>query len=212
MFTEKERAYLGSQRLARLATVSPAGQPDADIVGFKFDGEDILIGSYENLAGSRKYKNVAAGSDRVSLIVDSLASVDPMDPVAVNIHGTAAIEHRNGPGLDQWSTSSFDRGRRGAGASRDRPSSMGISSRTRRSRSNHLAVARTLNGLDRPVRSVTAVHVRSDDARVLIALELEVTQPSRCLIPGGAVAASCGLKKRGRTEQRRSFLRAKESI
>ncbi|MDF2762090.1 MAG: hypothetical protein K0S83_824, partial [Thermomicrobiales bacterium] len=27
MFAEKERAYLGSQRLARFATVSPSGQP-----------------------------------------------------------------------------------------------------------------------------------------------------------------------------------------
>src|SRR5215212_1064770 len=96
MFTEKEWAYLSSQRLVRLATVSPAGQPDADVVGFELDGDEILIGSYQNLAGSRKYKNVAAGSDRVSLVVDSLASVDPMDPVAVKIHGTAAIEHRNG--------------------------------------------------------------------------------------------------------------------
>lgn len=32
----------------------------------------------------------------VSLIVDSLASVDPMEPVAVKIHGMAMIEHRNG--------------------------------------------------------------------------------------------------------------------
>ena len=96
MFTEKEHAFLSSQRLARLATVSPTGQPDADVVGFELDGDDILIGSYRNLAGSRKYKNVAAGSDRVSLIVDSLAAVDPMDPVAVKIHGTASIEHRDG--------------------------------------------------------------------------------------------------------------------
>ena len=64
MFTEKERAYLGSQRLARLATVSPSGQPDADVVGFELDGDDILIGSYQNLAGSRKYKNVAAGGEQ----------------------------------------------------------------------------------------------------------------------------------------------------
>ena len=96
MFTEKERAYLSSQRLARLATVSPSGQPDADVVGFELDGDDILIGSYQNLAGSRKYKNVAADGEKVSLIVDSLASVDPMDPVAVKIHGTASIEQRNG--------------------------------------------------------------------------------------------------------------------
>ena len=66
------------------------------MVGFELDGDDILIGRYQNLAGSRKYKNVAADGGKVSLIVDSLASVDPMDLVAVKIHGTAAIENRNG--------------------------------------------------------------------------------------------------------------------
>lgn len=96
MFTEKERAYLGRQRLAHLATISPSGQPDADVVGFELDGDDILIGSYRDLDRSRKYKNVAAGDGKVSLVIDSLASVDPMDPVAVKIHGTASIEQRNG--------------------------------------------------------------------------------------------------------------------
>lgn len=96
MFTEKERAYLSSQPLARLATISPSGQPDADVVGFELDGDDILVGSYDNLAGSRKYKNVAAGGQRVSLVVDSLNSMNPMDPVAVKLHGLASIEHRTG--------------------------------------------------------------------------------------------------------------------
>jgi pyridoxamine 5'-phosphate oxidase family protein len=96
MFTAKERAYLTAQRLARLATVSPSGQPDADVVGFELDGDDILIGSYQDLHKSRKYQNVAAGGTRVSLIVDSLAAVEPMDPVAVKIHGTATIEPRTG--------------------------------------------------------------------------------------------------------------------
>ncbi len=96
MFTEKERAYLRSHRLCRLATVSETGQPDADVVGFELDGDDILIGSYRDLEKSRKYKNVAAGGEKVSLIVDSLASEEPMDPVAVKIHGAASIEERNG--------------------------------------------------------------------------------------------------------------------
>ena len=75
MFAEKERAYLSSQRLARLATVSTSGQPDADVVGFELDGDDILIGSYQNLAGSRKYKNVAAGGGMVSTYLDSFERV-----------------------------------------------------------------------------------------------------------------------------------------
>ena len=101
------------------------------MVGFELDGDDILIGSYQNLAGSRKYKNVAAGGDKVSLIVDSLASVDPMDPVAVKIHGTASIEQRNG----RFGPMEYIVVRpriRGAGESRGRPSSTGSFSRTNR--------------------------------------------------------------------------------
>jgi pyridoxamine 5'-phosphate oxidase family protein len=96
MFTEKERAYLRSQPLARLATVSATGQPDADVVGFERAGEEIVIGSYADLDKSRKYKNIAAGGEIVALIVDSLASVEPMQPVAMKAHGTATIEHRAG--------------------------------------------------------------------------------------------------------------------
>ena len=96
MFSEKERAYLGSQVLARLATIDVTGQPDADAVAFELDGDTVVIGSYHDLNKSRKYRNVAAGNTKISLVVDSLDSVDPVAPVAVKIHGTAAIEQRKG--------------------------------------------------------------------------------------------------------------------
>jgi pyridoxamine 5'-phosphate oxidase family protein len=35
VFTEEEVTYLRSQRLARLATVAPGGQPDVAPVGFE---------------------------------------------------------------------------------------------------------------------------------------------------------------------------------
>lgn len=96
MFSEKERAYLASQPLARLATLDVTGQPDADAVTYELDGDMIVIGSYHGLEKSRKYRNIAAGNTKVSLVVDTLPSVDPVTPVAVKIHGTAAIEHRTG--------------------------------------------------------------------------------------------------------------------
>ena len=37
-FTDEESAYLRSQRLARIATVAPDGQPDVVPVGYEFDG------------------------------------------------------------------------------------------------------------------------------------------------------------------------------
>jgi len=96
MFSEKERAYLLAQPLARLATLDVTGQPDADAVTYELDGDAIVNGSYHSLEKSRKYRNIAAGNRKVSLVVDTLPSLDPVTPVAVKIHGTATIEHRNG--------------------------------------------------------------------------------------------------------------------
>lgn len=96
MFSEKEREYLASQPLARLATLDVTGQPDADAVTYELDGDAIVIGSYHNLEKSRKYRNIAAGNTKVSLVVDTLPSIDPVTPVAVKIHGEAKIEHRVG--------------------------------------------------------------------------------------------------------------------
>jgi pyridoxamine 5'-phosphate oxidase family protein len=96
MFSEKERAYLVSQPLARLATIDATGQPDADAVAFELDGNAIVIGSYHALEKSRKYRNIAAGNTKVSLVVDTLPSFDPPMPVAVKIHGDATIEQRDG--------------------------------------------------------------------------------------------------------------------
>src|ERR1044072_1955797 len=96
MFSEKERAYLVSQPLARLATIDVTGQPDADAVAFELDGDTIVIASYHDPEKSRKYRNIAAGNTKVSLVVDSLPSVDPLTPMAVKVHGVAAIEYREG--------------------------------------------------------------------------------------------------------------------
>lgn len=95
MFSKIEIAYLESQHLARLATVSSNGQPTADAVGFEFDGARFYIGGL-NLPATRKYKNVAAGNHKVSLIIDDLASVEPWRPRQIKVHGLAEIVERAG--------------------------------------------------------------------------------------------------------------------
>ena len=101
MFSEQELAFLKSQRLARLGTVTSHGQPDVDAVGFDFDGTHFIIGG-RNLPATRKYKNVVAGNTKVSLIIDDLKSVQPWEPRGIKLHGTAeAVQHngRFGPGM-----------------------------------------------------------------------------------------------------------------
>ena len=95
MFTKNELDYLKSQHLARLATVAADGQPTVDAVGFEFDGACFYVIGMD-LPASRKYKNIAAGNPKVSLIIDDLKSIDPWTPRGVRVHGSATIADRGG--------------------------------------------------------------------------------------------------------------------
>ena len=94
-FTDEEIAYLRSQRLARIATVSQEGQPDVAPVGFEFDGTHFYVGGRDP-ARTRKFLNVEGGNDKVALVVDDLVSTDPWTPRFIRIYGTAALIEREG--------------------------------------------------------------------------------------------------------------------
>src|ERR1044071_1055902 len=99
MFSEKEIAYLKSQRLARIATVSKNLQPDVAPVGFEFDGVYFYVGGLQQTR-TNKHKNVAGGNRKVALVVDDAESTDPWLPRGIKIHGEAEIierQRRSGP-------------------------------------------------------------------------------------------------------------------
>lgn len=89
VFTPEELDYLHSQRIGRLATVAPDGQPQNNPVGFFVDPESgtITIGGFA-MATTKKFKNVQRGS-AAALVVDDLVSVDPWTVRGVEIRGTA---------------------------------------------------------------------------------------------------------------------------
>jgi pyridoxamine 5'-phosphate oxidase family protein len=89
-FTEEDIAYLQSQRLARIATVSPDGQPDVVPVGYKFDGEYFYVGGM-NPAKTRKFRNVRAGNTKVALVIDDLVSVNPWTIRGLRVYGNAEL-------------------------------------------------------------------------------------------------------------------------
>ena len=95
MFSEQELAFLQAQPLTRIATVDNDGQPTVDVVGFQFDGARFYVGGYQ-ITTTRKYKNVAAGNRKVSLIIDDLKTRDPWAPRGIRIHGIAEVVQRNG--------------------------------------------------------------------------------------------------------------------
>ncbi|MGI5208720.1 PPOX class F420-dependent oxidoreductase [Spirillospora sp. CA-108201] len=87
--TDLEREYLATQRLGRLATVGPKGDPQNNPVGFDYNAETgtIDIGGW-NLATSRKYRNLRH-NDQVAFVVDDLASVTPWRVRGIEIRGRA---------------------------------------------------------------------------------------------------------------------------
>jgi pyridoxamine 5'-phosphate oxidase family protein len=95
MFDETELDYLKTQRLVRIATVGPDGQPDVSPVGFSFDGKHFWV-SGRNLSSTRKYKDIVAGCTKVALVIDDLASVDPWRPRGVRVYGEAEIAQHDG--------------------------------------------------------------------------------------------------------------------
>jgi pyridoxamine 5'-phosphate oxidase family protein len=99
-FTEEEAAYIRSQRLARVATVSADGQPDVVPVGFEWDGTHFYIGGFDP-GRTRRTHNVQAGNEKVALVIDDLASVDPWSPRFLRVYGTAEIVERDTPSGSQ---------------------------------------------------------------------------------------------------------------
>ncbi len=90
MFTEKEIAYIKSQHLLRMATVSKLLQPDVAPLAFQFDGDKFLIGGFD-ITKTLKYKNIKSGNNLVAIVIDDLASTNPWKPRGIKIHGTAEI-------------------------------------------------------------------------------------------------------------------------
>ncbi|TQS28631.1 PPOX class F420-dependent oxidoreductase [Microbispora sp. KK1-11] len=90
MFTQAELDYLATQRIGRLATVSPDGQVQNNPTNFFLDaGTGTIVIGGGALGRSKKFRNVQQGST-VAFVVDDVATVDPWAPRGVEIRGKAA--------------------------------------------------------------------------------------------------------------------------
>ena len=89
-FTPAERAYLATQRLARLATVDSEGRPQNNPVGFFVQDDDTLVLGGYALATTRKWRNLRA-NPWLALVVDDLASVTPWRVRGVEVRGEAEL-------------------------------------------------------------------------------------------------------------------------
>lgn len=88
-FTDIESEYLTSQRLGRLATIGPEGDPQNNPVGVHLNTGLGTVDIYGlDLAATRKFRNVRRNG-RVALVVDDLKSVDPWHVRGIEIRGHA---------------------------------------------------------------------------------------------------------------------------
>jgi len=91
VFTSAEIAYLGSQRLGRIATVGRAGEPHAVPVGYRYNAaEDAIDIGGHGFAKSKKFRD-AQHNPRVAFVVDDLASVSPWRPRGIEVRGLAEV-------------------------------------------------------------------------------------------------------------------------
>ena len=77
-YSPEEVKFLKESKLARLATVSPGGQPHVVPIAYEFDGEFFYFGGYY-LTKSLKFRNIQK-NNRVGLAIDDLVSVNPWTP------------------------------------------------------------------------------------------------------------------------------------
>ena len=103
-FSTAEVEYLRSQRLARIATAGPDGQPHVVPVAFRYNAETdtIDVGGHD-FAQRKKYRDVQR-NPRVAIVIDDLASIDPWRPRMVEVRGEAEVLPSGGetigPGFD----------------------------------------------------------------------------------------------------------------
>ena len=96
-FTPQELEYLQSQRLGRLATINPAGQPQNAPVGFRYNPElDTIDIGGRAMSKTKKFRNVLK-NNRVAFVVDDV--LPPWKPRGVEIRGIAEALYQGGKDL-----------------------------------------------------------------------------------------------------------------
>lgn len=105
VFTPAEIAYLQSQRLGRIATAGPDGQPHVVPVGFRYNSslDTIDVGGHD-FTKRKKFRDVQH-NPRVAIVIDDLVSVSPWTVRGIEIRGEAEILSAGGkalgPGFDE---------------------------------------------------------------------------------------------------------------
>src|SRR6266699_5335846 len=89
VFKDKELAYLAGQRLARIATVGPDGQPHVVPTSFRYNaGHDAIDVGGMRMSQTKKLRDVQR-TGRASIVIDDV--LPPWQPRMIEVRGTAIV-------------------------------------------------------------------------------------------------------------------------
>lgn len=98
-FTEKEIEYLAGQRLGRVATVGPDGQPHVVPTSFRYNPEhDAIDVGGLRMSTTKKLRDVQR-TGRASIVVDDV--LPPWQPRMLEIRGTASVVDSGGQAINE---------------------------------------------------------------------------------------------------------------
>ena len=92
VFTSAEIEYLKSQRLCRIATVGPNGQPHVVPVSFRYNTETdtIDVSGHGGFTKRKKWRDVQ-NDPRVAVVIDDIVSVNPWKVRGIEVRGTVEV-------------------------------------------------------------------------------------------------------------------------
>jgi pyridoxamine 5'-phosphate oxidase family protein len=89
VFTDSELEYLSEQRLGRIATVGPDGQPHVVPTSFRYNAEhDAIDVGGMRMSQTKKLRDVQR-TGRASIVVDDVRP--PWQPRMIEVRGTATV-------------------------------------------------------------------------------------------------------------------------
>jgi len=89
VFTDAELEYMAGQRLGRIATVGPDGQPHVVPTSFRYNAEhDAIDVGGMRMSQTKKLRDVQR-TGRASIVIDDV--LPPWQPRMIEVRGTAAV-------------------------------------------------------------------------------------------------------------------------
>ena len=89
VFSDMELEYFAGQRLGRIATVGPDGQPHVVPVSFRYNPEhDAIDVAGMRMSQTKKLRDVQR-TGRASIVIDDV--LPPWQPRMIEVRGTAAV-------------------------------------------------------------------------------------------------------------------------